>query len=117
MSHSGKSLVVSYKKLPTPDIAVGAITGAIKGYPDNRGLQSVIYHATDNMGMMMLHRDKPNISRFTSQFLGILGGKILRVKVVSNNIWLDAKQLFVESDTIFKVLHSLQIFHVTDVLT
>ncbi len=39
---------------------------AIKGDPDDRCLQSIVYHATDDMGMMMLHRNESNISRFGS---------------------------------------------------
>ena len=111
-----ESPVVSYQKLATPDISVRAVTGTIKGNTDNPLLDAILHHTTHNMGMVMLNRDQFHILVRLPQRFSVFGRQVFRMHIIGHYLGFDAKQLLVELERGFKVLHSLHVLHIAYML-
>src|SRR6185503_13026835 len=52
-----EGLKIRNQHLSAPNIAVGAIPGAVKSYPNDITSQMIFCHATGDVGMVMLYAD------------------------------------------------------------
>ena len=135
--------IVANQKLPAPDGAVGAETGAVERDPNDRLDKAVLRHAARHVGMMMLYRGAarmedrgwrmddrtsasilhpPSSIFFLSCFLlvssssCIAGRRIIGVQIVGNHFRLDSKELLVENNVFLERPESVVMIEIAQMM-
>ena len=112
MGNPFKLCGLGHQHLAAPDGAVRAVTGTVKGQPNDRAFQFVLGHAADDVRMMMLDFD----DRDLVLFLGIARAQIVRMHIAGDAFGPDFKNAFQMRHSQFKKIQGDQVFKITDML-
>ena len=85
MSGAVETFVARYKHLPSPDVAVGAVAGAIERKTDYTACEVVLRHTTCNVGVVVLDANEGDSFLLERPFCG----EIIGVKVVGDDLGMD----------------------------
>src|SRR5258707_20128 len=103
---------IRHKKLTTPDLAVGAVSRAVQGYPNHLFTQVVFCHATRDVGVVVLDTDL-----FHSILLERkLRAHVERMEVVGDRSRLHAEQLLQIGEGLLEEQQRLVILEIADML-
>ena len=114
MCHTFEARVIGNEHFPSPDGAIGAIAGAIERDTDHSSVEMIFRHAGSDMRVMVLDTDQLNAFRFLSDCP--LGGEIVRVKIVRDDLGLNFQDALHVLDGFFVEIVAFEIFKIADVL-
>src|SRR5512140_864026 len=112
MSAAFEAGKVGDQEFSSPNLAIGAVSGAIEGNADHLSFEVILRHATRDVCMVVLHA----YLVLDQQFLREASTHVAWVKVVSNSCWFHAKELLQVVQCFLKEGERLVILKVTNVL-
>ena len=80
------------------------------------GLGVGAVYALSGVGLVVLYRDEWE-DRCFCPVLRVASGEVIWVQIACDDLGLDAKEIFVMTDTFFESSEGFQIFHITDMVT
>ena len=99
------------EELAAPQGAVGAVPGAVEGHPDHRAFMAVVGQAGGDVRVMVLHAAGVHV-----EVESVLGGQVLRVQVVGDDLRVDAEQPAEVLDALGERAQRRRVLQVPDVV-
>src|SRR5215469_17838869 len=103
---------VGNQNFPAPNLAIGAVSGAVERKTDDFALEMVLRHAAGNMRVMMLNTDEGRVLLARPP-----GGEVVGMKIVGDDLRAYFEDSLKMRDRLFEEFIALQIFQISEVLT